>query len=149
MTPATQSAVLPATPEFLTRVRALEAELRTSGQVPTLQHTLHAGVYTRTIQMPKGARLVGALMRIPTTVIISGDVFVAGADGAVERITGANQILLGHAGRKQAMVAAADSAVTMIFTTNESSLLAIEQEMTDEWELLLHSDDDTFTSTGV
>lgn len=97
-------------------------------------HLIHAGMYARTITMPAGTVLTSALIKIPTVMIVSGDVTVTTGDGEL-RITG-YQVVAANAGRKQVFVAHADTDITMIFPTSPKGIAEIEREFTDESELL-------------
>ena len=39
-------------------------------------HSFHAGLYARTIMVPAGAMITGALIKIPTLLTLSGDASV-------------------------------------------------------------------------
>jgi len=105
-----------------------QVEIKTS-------HTLHNGVYTRTIMIPAGVMLTGALVKIDTTLIISGNVIVYAGDQSRE-IDGYLPILAA-ANRKQAFIAKKDTYITMIFRTEADSVEEAEEEFTDETHLLM------------
>lgn len=94
-------------------------------------HVLHAGVYARTILVPAGTRLTGALVDIATTVIVSGDCTVALGDGRTERLIGYHVLAAGGR-RKQAYFAHADTHLTMVFATSAESVEAAEDQFTAE-----------------
>lgn len=122
-------------------VRRLEAETLKLPQVaiPT-QHIFHAGMYARTITIPAGVMLAGAMIKIPTLLILSGDALVYREEGA-SRVTG-HAVMLGAAGRKQAFLAITDTALTMVFATNTATVEEAEAEFTDEVDLLGSRGDD-------
>lgn len=98
-------------------------------------HLLHAGMYARTVMIPKGVMITGALIKLATTLII---------DGYVEVFTGEKTLtLIGHhvipasAGRKQVFLAHADTHITMLFPSQAASVEEAETEFTDEAERLL------------
>lgn len=102
--------------------------------LPT-SHTLHGGVYTRTLKVPVGAVVVGALIKIPTTIIIEGNVVVY-MDGEVKELIGYN-VFIAAAHRKQAVVAKSEVNWTMIFRTDAKTIKEAEQEFTDEFDKLM------------
>ena len=65
---------LPAMPaEAIERVRRLEGALAELPQVEiATAHLFHAGVYARTIRIPAGVALTGALIKVSTVLIFSG-----------------------------------------------------------------------------
>ncbi len=136
MIPATRSAIAPMTPEAIDKVRQLEARTAELEQVeiPT-DHVLHGGMYARTIKIPAGVLLTGALIKRTTMLVISGHVTVFVGEGSIE-ITG-YQVLPASAGRKQAFLAHADTFVTMLFPSEAASIEAAENEFTDEADRLL------------
>lgn len=117
------------------KVRAFERENLQREQTPiTTHHVLHAGVYTRTITIPKHVVLTGALIKIPTTLIVNGDVVVSLGDER-RRYVGYN-VLAASAHRKQAFVALADTQLSMSFATNAKTIEEAEEQFTDEADLL-------------
>ena len=118
------------------RVRELESALLAMPQVEMeTQHVFHAGVYARTVFLRDGVVITGALIKIPTLLIISGDVTVY-LGGKSERLTGYN-VMKANAGRKQVFVSHADTWMTMFFPTNAMTVEEAEAEFTDEYNLLL------------
>ena len=101
--------------------------------IPT-DHVFHAGMYARTIKIPAGVVLTGAQIKIPTILIISGDVLIYGECGAL-RYTG-YYVCLGQSGRKQAFCALQDTYLTMIFPTDATTTDEAERQFTDEYEKL-------------
>ena len=101
--------------------------------IPT-EHVFHAGMYARTIRIPAGVMLTGALIKIPTILIVSGDVLIYGKDGP-QRCAGYH-VALGQCGRKQAFYAIQDTYLTMLFPTGATTVDAAEREFTDEYEKL-------------
>lgn len=99
-----------------------------------LEHFLWSGTYVRTCYIKKGEIIVGAFLKIPTVVIVSGNCKVV-VGSKCETIVG-YQVLKGSPGRRQAFRALEDTVITMFFATKAKTLLEAEQEMTDEWELL-------------
>ncbi|MDE2099128.1 MAG: hypothetical protein KGL39_17875 [Patescibacteria group bacterium] len=97
-------------------------------------HLLHAGMYARTITIPKGVLLTGALIKIATILIISGDVVVY-IDDKPRRLSG-YQVIAGSARRKQAFYAIEDTSMTMLFKTDAKTIKEAEEQFTDEAHLL-------------
>ena len=133
---AIQNPRLPAmTGDELFAVRELEAQILAMEQVPIrTHHQIHGGIYTRTICIPKGVAMTGALLKIATTLIISGDLTIYTGFESV-RVTGFT-VFPGSAGRKQAVYAHADTWASMCFPTQATSIEEAEKEFTDEWEIL-------------
>lgn len=134
----------------LARVRSIESAMMALDQVQMpVHHTIHGGVYTRSVRIPVGVMLAGALIKVPTTIIVSGDVTVWANDQTM-RVRG-YRVLVGSAGRKQVFVAHGDTDMTMMFATSATSVDEAEREFTDEWELLMsrrHPDINTELVTG-
>jgi len=127
---------VPATgPAAIARVRELEANLLALPQVPIeTRHVLHAGLYARSIVVPAGTVLTGALIKVATLLMIDGDTLVY-LDGEAVRLTG-HHVLPASAGRKQAFVTIADTRITMIFPTSARTVAEAERAFTDEAENL-------------
>lgn len=99
------------------------------------EHTLHSGVYTRTVFMPKGSVSAGVVISVPTTLILQGKMAIYIGD-EVKHIDGYNVITaLGN--RKQIAYAIEDSYATLIFKTNAKTIIEAEQEMTEECDRLM------------
>lgn len=128
--------ILPMKQEDINKVYELEVYL---GELPQVDiktvHTLHGGIYCRTVMIPAGVAMAGALIKISTTLIISGKCAVFIGDEAVE-FSGYNIVTAG-ACRKQAVVAIEDTHVTMLFPTSATSVEQAEEEFTDEVHKLL------------
>jgi len=98
-------------------------------------HLIHGGMYSRTLHMPAGTILTGALLKVPTVLIVSGDCAVFIGDETIE-LRGYT-VLPGSAGRKQMFLAHTDVDMTMLFPTNAKTVDQCEREFTDEYELLM------------
>lgn len=145
----TLDALPPTTPAALDMVRAIEDRVRAAPQVEIeTHHVLHAGVYSRTIMIPAGVVLTGALTKIPTTLTISGHASVLFGDAQEIEIAGYH-VLAAAAGRKQAFIAHADTWVTMSFKTTAATVEEAEAEFTDEHaHLMSRSGPNITTITG-
>lgn len=104
------------------------------------QHVLHAGLYARTIRLPVGVQITGALVKIATVVIVSGDCIVWFGYGS-RRLIGYN-VLPASAGRKQAFVALSETFITMLFPTEAKTVEDAERQFTDEADRLASHRDD-------
>ncbi|AQW31431.1 hypothetical protein JK151_08910 [Ralstonia syzygii subsp. celebesensis] len=132
------------------QVRRLERALRAGPQVELrTDHVLHAGMYSRTVRIPAGVVLTGALIKVATVLIVSGDATVFIGDDSV-RLQGYH-VLPASAGRKQAFIAHAETALTMSFPTRARTVEEAEAEFTDETDLLLsrqYPEQQTLVITG-
>lgn len=104
-------------------------------QIKTV-HVLHAGMYARTIVMPVDIYLTGALVKIATLLMISGDAEVLIGDGISTRITG-TVVLPASAGRKQMFRTYAETTITMAFPTAATTVEEAEREFTDQHDMLM------------
>jgi hypothetical protein len=122
-------------PVAIDKVRQLENITLKAPQVNiSTQHLFHAGIYARTIMIPKGVMLTGALIKIATTLIIFGDV-VAYIGNETVKLHGYN-VLPASANRKQAFVALSDVYMTMFFRSDTKNVKSAEDEFTDEADML-------------
>ena len=123
-------------PAAIEQVRRLESAALALPQVPIeTTHVLHAGLYARTIRVPAGVLITGALIKIATLLVIDGDVLMHVEGGAV-RLEG-HHVLPAAAGRKQAFLARSDTHITMVFATAARSIEEAERQFTDEVENLV------------
>ena len=125
------------TDDALDKVQQVEDIIAQAPQMElTTTHTIHDGVYTRTILLPAGYILTGVLLKVPTTLIINGDCLVyTGTNDDGLHIQG-YQVFVGEAGRKQIFMAHEDTWLTMILSTQETNLEDIEKYFTDEYDKL-------------
>jgi hypothetical protein len=126
--------------ESIDQVRRLESALLSGPlvEIPT-SHALHAGMYARTVHIPAGVVLTGALIKLATVLIVSGDVSVF-IGGETLRLSGYH-VIPASAGRKQAFIAHADTHLTMLFPSQATTVEQAESEFTDESDLLLSRQD--------
>lgn len=123
--------------DAIAMVGRIEAFSATQPQVEiATHHVLHAGLYARTILVPAGTLLAGALVDIATTIIVCGDCTVALGDGLSEQLTGYH-VLPASGRRKQAYFAHADTWLTMVFATSAQSVEGAEDEFTAEAHKLM------------
>lgn len=120
--------------------RLEQANLQRPQHKVATSHAFHAGLYARTVTVPAGCLLTGALIKIATVLIANGHALMY-LDGAPQELRGYN-VLLADARRKQAFVALADTHLTMLFATDAKTIEDAEREFTDEHALLVsrHAD---------
>lgn len=124
------------TDQALEKVRELERFVATLPQKAIeTQHVIHGGMYARTILVPAGVVLTGALVNVPTVLIINGDVRVYIGDDVLD-LQGHN-VLAASKGRKQAFIADTDTWLTMVFATDAKTVEDAENEFTDEADRLM------------
>lgn len=110
------------------------AETGTEVELP-LHQQLHAGIYTRTVWQPAGTTLVAARVRVPTTVILDGNQWVAGASANAIHFKG-RHVLAAEPGRKVHVTAIKDSVCTTCYRTDAATVEEAEREYTEEWTKL-------------
>ncbi len=113
------------------------------------EYFLHSGTYVRTIRVEPDTVLMGALIKIPTTLIVSGHTKVYTGEAWIE-LEGYH-VIQAQAGRKQIFVTIEPTSITMMFRTDAQSVEQAENEFTDESEALMSrkSDHDTVILTGA
>ena len=125
------STVPACTSDMLKATQALQALLETLPQVYLEpEESLHAGLYVRTVRVPKGTLLTGALIKIPTILIVAGSMKMTVGD-QIEQVDG-YRIFEGNAGRKTVFEALEDSVITMCFATNAPDFESALAECTEE-----------------
>lgn len=100
--------LLPLTPEqnnILCEMAKYAIEHCDEVDIP-IEQFIHEGVYYRTCKVPKDVAIIGALIKIPTTVIVSGDCYVT-LGNTVGRLEGYS-VIKAEAGRRQAFRAVKD-----------------------------------------
>lgn len=118
------------------RVRELETAAAAQPQVPIdTHHAFHAGLYARTVKIPAGVMITGALIQIPTVLILAGDAIMYTESGPA-RLTG-YYVIAAEAHRKQAFLALEDTFLTMLFATDAETVAEAEAQFTDEADLLM------------
>ena len=126
----------PLDPSALASTRAIEDAL---AELPQLElqtdHLLHAGMYARTLHMPAGAVVTGALTTRDTILVIQGHCWLHTGQDAIE-IKG-YRVLSGLAGRKSICRTLTDTKATMLFPTQATSVAEAEAEFTDEADRLM------------
>lgn len=111
------------------------------------QHTLHAGMYSRTLFIPKGTTVVGVIIKVPTTLVINGNLNVF-LGGSVKNYDGYH-VVAAPANRKQVVHAMEDSYVTLSFPTNAKTIEDAERDMTDESHRLQSREKESFNLINI
>ena len=134
---STDLAIPSMSPQAIERVIRLEDHLlATQEQLPILtEHSLHAGLYARTLRLFPDAVITGALIKIPTLLITSGHCYVW-LDGLVQENHG-HVLMRAAAVRKTAFRAITDTSLTMCFATAAKTVEEAEAEFTDEASCLM------------
>lgn len=115
--------------------KEIEKSLRQLPQIDlNTSHVVFGRMCARTIYIPAGVALVGALTRCDNICIVSGDVLVTTDEGP-KRLSGYN-VIPAKAGAKRTGYALADTYWTTIWFTDLTDIRAIEDEMTEESEML-------------
>lgn len=123
-------------PYSLAAVYSVQEQMLKLPQVEVnTEHSLHGGIYSRTIRLAPETVLVGALIKIPTMLIISGRTKVFTGDGWIE--LDGYHVIPAQAGRKQVFVTQEETTITMIFRTDATTIEQAEEEFTDEHEALI------------
>jgi hypothetical protein len=97
-------------------------------------HCLNGGLYARTIFIPAGTVLTGAVHKKDHINVLQGDISVS-TDEGMKRLTG-HHVLPTKAGMKRAGFAHADTYWTTICPTDETDLEEIEADLVEEAERL-------------
>lgn len=129
--------LLPATaPEVIAALECFENQLigQEPAKVPT-EHVLHGGMYARTIAIPPGMVMTGAVIKLATMLIVVGSAEALAGDVWIE-LEGYN-VLRGVAGRKALFVTRSTVVMTMVFPTSARTVEEAEREFTDDADRLL------------
>lgn len=132
----------------LSLVREAELQLSQMEQVklPT-HHTIHGGVYTRTVLLKKHEALTGAYILIPTTLIIQGVAIVYIGHSHLT-LNGYN-VIPASKDRKQLIIALEDTYITMIMSTKAVTVEEAELEFTNEAHLLMSRHEDAINTIVI
>tara|TARA_R110000744_G_scaffold120386_2_gene224316 strand:+ start:435 stop:893 length:459 start_codon:yes stop_codon:yes gene_type:complete len=133
----------------LDNARAMEKLVGAAPQYAVeTHHVIHGGMYCRTILLPAGHILTGALVKVPTLLTVNGCVSVYLGDAGSVEIEG-HAVLPASPGRKQVFVSHTDTHISMVFATNAQSVEEAEGFMTDEADILMsRSNMNTVVVTG-
>ena len=133
----TEYTLPPTPPGVVEKLEQIERQLMGNepADVPT-DHLIHAGMYVRTILIPKeGLVVTGALVKRATVVILTGSVGVMVGEEWI-RFDGYH-VLPASAGRKQAFRSFSPVIITMMFPTAAKTVEEAEAEFTDDCDRLL------------
>lgn len=117
------------------QVERLQAAILELPQVVLpVEHVISGGMYARTITIPAGTALTGAVHKTDHLCVCMGDIEVLTDDGP-RRLTGLH-VLVGRAGVKRAVYTHEDTRWTTICRTSLTDIAAIEDELVEEPESL-------------
>lgn len=122
-------------PEVLHRVNQFQEYAQTLEQINIpVKHFLHAGMYVRSIVLSAGVMITGALIKVETTLIVSGNAEVFTGDSWLH-LRGYN-VIKAAAHRKQIFIALTETNITSHFPSHAKTVKEAEEEFTDEYLLL-------------
>lgn len=132
----------------IAKVRELQTAVDAMPQISIeTDHVIHGGMYARTITIEPGTILAGALIKVPTTLIVNGSCRVFLGNESVD--LHGYHVLAASAGRKQAFVAFEKTQLTMIFATEANSVDAAEDQFTEEAGQLMSRRDDAVNTVII
>lgn len=124
------AAVAPKVPAEHAPIYRLEAELLKLPQVDMpVEHAFCSGLYARTLHIPAGTALTGAVHRAECFFVLRSGVLAVTTDNGVKTLN-AGDMLVSPAGTKRAGVALADCVVTTFHANPE--------ELRDEADIWAH-----------
>jgi hypothetical protein len=137
MLPQKQHNYIPASSdEAIRKVVSITEAFRHFPQQDVITHNLiHGGMYARTIRLDPDVLCCGTLIKVPTIIIIEGNVLVYTDNDCVE-LKGYN-IFAASKHRKQAVFTKSSVNWTMIFRTDAKTIAEAEEEFTDEVDQLI------------
>lgn len=138
MNEITERSVLPpSTPACIDLIDRVCEQVKRAPQIDLVtHHVLHGGIYSRTISLEPGVVLTGTLVKVPTTLVISGAATVLFGDGE-EAVVRGYLVLAASARRKQAFITHDVTHITMSFRTDAKTVEEAESEFTDEADALM------------
>ena len=121
--------------EMIDKVRAVESISRQREQINIpVNHFLHGGMYVRSVRIPAGVMITGVLIRVETSIVMSGHaMFYTGEKWLEHEGYG---VYAAAVNRKQIFVALTDLHLTMFFPTDAETVKDAEEQFTDEAHLL-------------
>ncbi len=99
------------------------------------EHHLHAGVYSRTIHIPKGTLIIGVEMQCATQLVQYGHGFFTDGNGTKEMH--GYKVMEGLPHRQCAFLATEDTWATMFFATKAKTVEEAEKEFCSDPTQLL------------
>lgn len=125
----------PMSRDQINKVRTLEALARAQPQVKIhVDHFLHGGMYVRTVMIPAGVLITGALIRVETSLVMSGSAMVYTGERWIEH--SGYGVLAAAKNRKQIFIAITDLNLTMFFPCDCKTVKDAEEQFTSEASLL-------------
>lgn len=104
------------------------------------EHHLHAGVYSRTIHIPKGTLIIGLELQCATQLVQYGHGFFTDGNGTKE--LHGYVVMEGLPHRQCAFLATEDTHATMFFATKAKTVEEAEKEFcSDPKQLLTHREE--------
>lgn len=136
-------AMIPAmTLEGIEKVRKIESLVKQLPQTDiATHHVLHGGMYARTVVIPAGSVMTGALIKVPTILIMDGHATVTIGEESVE--LDGYHVLPASRGRKQVFITHKDTTLTMVYVTDAWTVQDAEEGFTDEWVHLVSRKSDS------
>lgn len=135
----TEQALKPMTAEGMAKVFEVERILRTLPQENCpIKHVIHAGIYSRTILLKAGVAIAGVRIKVPSQMVVSGHCVISHGDHSVT--CNGFDVLTAPAGRKTAVLAIADTYITMMYPTQAQTLEEAERQATDDYDDLASHD---------
>ena len=126
----------PASQDSIDRIKRLEEALLQLPQHPShTHHLLHGGMYVRTIRIPAGVAITGALIKVSTVLIFNGHASLFN-DGEAVELCGYH-VIPAFRGRKQVFLAHTDTDLSMLFPSTAKSVEEAEEAFTDEADRLI------------
>ena len=95
----------------------------------------HGGMYVRTIRIPAGVAITGALIKVSTVLIFNGHASLFN-DGEAVELCGYH-VIPAFRGRKQVFLAHTDTDLSMLFPSTAKSVEEAEEAFTDEADRLI------------
>lgn len=122
--------IKPTSPEAITRIgefiKAVKAACPDESGKASMTHTFHAGVYARTLFIPKDMIAANEVIKIATILIVDGDCLITDTE-TTRRIRG-HEVLLGAPMRQCIVRTLQDTTFTMIFATKAKTVEEAEAE---------------------
>jgi hypothetical protein len=116
------------------KIMALEKAMLDQPQVEIpVEHTFHGGMCARTIRIPKGTILTGAIHTQEQMNIVDGDISILTEDGQIHRFTG-HHVVPSPAGTKRVGVAHEDTSWTTILRTDAKTVEEVEALVTKSFD---------------
>lgn len=135
--------------ESIDIVKSIEEKILALPQVDiATDHILHAGTYARTIMIPAGVALTGALVKRTVNLIISGHCIVYLGDDEAREFNG-YAVFTAMPHRKQLFIAHQDTYLTMFFATEAKTIEEAENEFTDDVDILISRKSESVNNIAI